>query len=216
MESEKKTTTPKKAKTFTESEVQELLKAAVAQALAEQKSTTTIMQVAKEEYVTVLYLGAMADGASVALGKLGNINKAGTTKDIPKKEFIQALGTPVIDDLLSKKQLIVVNGLTEEERNRYGLEYKDNELLTQNAFFKIMDFGAEEICRIFSSLCPEHQQIVSKLYLTAYFERHDNRVNMPTVKKLNKISKKYFKDGLFTPILEDMGAKLAADDEEEI
>ena len=211
-EETKKAQAKQNEKTFTEADVKKMIAAAVSQALAEQKAATPIVQVAPKEYVTLLYIGAIASGTVVALGKLGTINRAGMTRDVPKDDFIQSLGTPVMDDLLNRRQLIVVNGLTDEEKDRYGLKYDENEVINQKMFFKIMDYPKEDICRIFAALCPDHQQIVSKMYLTAYFENHDNRVNMETVKQLNKLSKKCFKDGLFTPILEDMGNKLSEDD----
>ena len=51
------------------------------------------------------------------------------------------------------------------------------------------------------------------MYISAYFERRDNRINMETVKILNKLSRVVDKAGLFTPILEDMGKQLVEEDE---
>lgn len=201
--------TPKKAeKTFSQQEVDEMIKNAVKMAL-EEKQMQPIVQVSKEEYVTVLLINAIAEGTSVTLGDLGQINRAGNTLDISKKDFLQGMGNPVVDSLLRKRTLIVVNGLTDEERERFGLLYKEGELLTQRAYFKLLDFGKDEIVGVYKKLCDEHKRVVAKMYMTAYFDDQDNRVNLETVRELNRISKSVEKDGLFKSIIDDIGAKLS-------
>ena len=162
----------------------------------------------KVERVTLIFLGAIANGTQVALGKLGTITKAGNTLTVPKDLFLQAMGTPVVDALLRNRSLIVVDGLTAEEMERYNLAYKEGELLSQEAFFKILDYPKDKVVSIFSLLCKEHKILLAKLYSTAYFERGDNRISVELIKELNKESKVIEKDGLFTRILEDMGKKL--------
>ena len=196
--------------TFTPEEVDAIVKNAVAKALEEHRPQT-IVQVSQEDYVTVLYIGAIAEGTTVSLGDLGQINRAGSTLDIPKKEFLKGMGIPVVDLLLKKRKIIVVNGLTDAERERFGLVYKEGELLSQEAYYKLMDYGKEEIVRIYKALCDEHKVIVAKMYLTAYFEKSDNRVNLETVQELNRISKSIpnAKDGLFKTIIDDIGSRLS-------
>jgi hypothetical protein len=205
---ENKTTTKKTEKTYTEKQVDELIKKAVKQAL-EENQAQTIVQVSKEEYVTVLLITAVADDTSVSIGEIGKINRAGNTLDIEKKTFLQCMGNPVVDTLLRKRKLIVVNGLTDEERERFGLLYEEGELLTQKAYFKLLDFTREEIVSIFEKLCEEHKRVVAKMYMTAYFDKNDNRVNLETVRDLNRLSKSVEKDGLFKTIIDDIGAKLS-------
>jgi hypothetical protein len=205
---ENKNTTKKPEKTYTEKQVDELIKKAVKQAL-EENQAQTIVQVSKEEYVTVLLITAVADDTSVSIGEIGKINRAGNTLDIEKKTFLQCMGNPVVDTLLRKRKLIVVNGLTDEERERFGLLYEEGELLTQKAYFKLLDFTREEIVSIFEKLCEEHKRVVAKMYMTAYFDKNDNRVNLETVRDLNRLSKSVEKDGLFKTIIDDIGAKLS-------
>lgn len=205
---ENKTTIKKTEKTYTEKQVDELIKKAVKQAL-EENQAQTIVQVSKEEYVTVLLITAVADDTSVSVGEIGKINRAGNTLDIEKKTFLQCMGNPVVDTLLRKRKLIVVNGLTDEERERFGLLYEEGELLTQKAYFKLLDFTREEIVSIFEKLCEEHKRVVAKMYMTAYFDKNDNRVNLETVRDLNRLSKSVEKDGLFKTIIDDIGAKLS-------
>ena len=51
--------------------------------------------------------------------------------------------------------------------------------------------------------------MVAKMFLSAYFEKGDNRITAEKVKSLNEISKENDKDGMFKPILEDMGDRFA-------
>ena len=201
-------------KLYTEDEVRAIAAQAAAQAAKEavenyRKDHQHDQAVySKEEYVTLLYIGAIADGTVVSLGKLGQINKAGSTRDIPKKEFLQGM-TFAIEKMLESRALIVVNGLTAEERERYGLDYQEGELLTQDAFYKLLNYSDSEITAIFRKLCEEHRRVVAKMFLSAYFEKGDNRITAEKVKSLNEISKENDKDGMFKPILEDMGDRFA-------
>jgi succinate dehydrogenase flavin-adding protein (antitoxin of CptAB toxin-antitoxin module) len=111
--------------------------------------------------------------------------------------------------MLENRSLIVVNGLTQEERERYGLDYQEGETLTQEAFYKLLNYSDSDICSIFRKLCEEHRRVVAKLFLSAYFEKRDNRITAEKVKSLNEISKENDKDGMFKPILEDMGDRFA-------
>ena len=209
-EKEKKTKRSSEKK-FSADEVNAIVAKAVAEALAKQSASQpqTVLQVAKEEYVTIMYIGANASGTVVAMPKWGSITYAGGMIDVPKKEFMQGIGIPVNNALLRNRKIIVVNGLTKEEKVRFGVDYKEQELLSADMFFALLNYGKDETCKIFDRLCEEHKRTVAKLYLTAYFEQHDNRVNPETVKALNKLSKSVDKDGLFTPILEDYGKKFA-------
>ncbi len=190
--------------TFTQEQVDNMIVQAVAKALAQQQNNQTIVQVAKEEYVTILYIGSIAKGTVVSLPKWGQITYAGGMLDIPKKDFLQGIGIQVNNELLKKRSLIVLNGLTDEERKRFGFEYKEGECLTAEIFFSLLDFNQDQIVEVFSKLCETHKRTVAKIFMSAYFEKHDNRINRETIRELNKISKVVEQEGLFTPIIEDM------------
>ena len=195
-------------KRYTADELNEAVQKAVAEALAKQSAQPqTVVQVAQDEYVTILYIGAIAQGTVVALPKWGQITYAGGMLDIPKKDFLQGIGIQVNNALLKNRKILVISGLTDAERKRFGLEYKEGEYLTAEALTSILGYDKDQVCEIFTKLCDEHKRTVAKIYLSAYFDNGDNRINRETVKVLNKISKTIEKDGLFTPILEDMGRK---------
>ena len=195
-------------KKYSEDEV----KAMIAEALEQFKVSQpqTVVQVAKDEYVTVLFIGAIAGGTTVSMPKWGQINYAGGMLDIPKKEFLQGIGVQVNNALLRERKIIVLSGLTDEERRRFGVDYRDGEYLTDKALYELIGYDTEKVCDIFNKLCDEHKRIVAKIYLTAYFEKQDKRIHRDTVMALNSLSKSVDKDGLFQPILEDMGRKDAA------
>lgn len=208
-EKEKRTS----AKKYTEDDVQaiiaEVSRKAALEAVEAYKASQpqTVVRVAKDEYVTVLFIGTIASGTTVSMPKWGQINYSGGMLDIPKKEFLQGIGAQVNSALLRERQIIVLSGLTDEERRRFGVDYKEGEYLTAKAFFELVGYDKEKICDIFNKLCDEHKHIVAKVYLSAYFEKQDRRVHRDTVIALNNLSKSVDKEGLFTPIIEDMGRK---------
>lgn len=196
---EERKVTPKK---YSEEEVNEIVAKAIQKALA---ANQQVIQVKKDDYVTIVYLGAIATGTTVSLGgKLGSFNRAGIPRNVPKEDFLQSLGYPVVDELRKKKSLIVLDGLTEEERERFGFNYKEGELLTNEAFFKLLDYPIEQICDIFDKACIEHKRLIVKMFYSAHFEKHDNRINYEVIKALNDCSKKFDSKGMFTPILESI------------
>lgn len=197
------------AKQYSAKEVNDIVQKAIAEALEKYKASQPqmVMQVAQDEYVTILFIGAIAEGTTVSMPKWGQINYAGGMLDIPKKEFLQGIGVQVNNALLRERQIIVLSGLTDEERRRFGVDYKEGEYLTVTALYELIGYDTEKVCDIFAKLCNEHKRIVAKIFIGAYFDKRDNRINRDTVKALNSLSKAVDKEGLFTPILEDMGAK---------
>lgn len=201
-------------KTFTKSDVDAIVAAAVEKAIAdanvssaENTKAAPIIQIQKEEMVTLLFTGAMAKGCVLSLDDLGVINRPYGTVDVPKSMFLQKRSYRV-DKLLEKRIVVVLNGLDESEKERFGLVYKDGELLNTSAYYKILDFSEEQIAKIFTKLCDQHARIVAKTFIDAY-ANGDKRVTQEKIKRLNSLSKKIDKDGLLTPILEDMGRKLS-------
>lgn len=207
----KKTAEVKESKTFTRAEVNDMIQAAITEALKniQQPAAQPIFQVSKDEYVTLLYLGQKAQGTAVTMPKWGLIGLSGGTLSVPKKDFIQGLSKPVNIELLKRRKIIVVDGLTAEERKRFNLEYKADELLTQDQYYKLLDYSVDDVCRIFDMVCSEHKQLIAQMFTSAYFENNDVRVTLEKVKALNDISKAVDKKGMFTLILEDMGGRLA-------
>lgn len=200
---------PQKEEMFSKSTVEKMIAEAVAKAMASAQTAqpqTVVINNAKEEMVTLLYMGAVAESSTVPLGKLGDIQGRGGTRDIPKKEFFQNI-TPAITKRLADRRLIVLSGLTDEERERYGVDYSEGELVSASIYYKLLSMKEDDVANIFEKACFRHKQIIATLYIDAYM-KGDNRINQPFVKKLNEISKTVDKDGMFKPILKDMIAAL--------
>lgn len=204
-------TVEKTEKVYSASEVEALIAKAVAEALKNQ--SPSVVQVLPEEKVTLMFVGGIAKGTVVAVGTLGKITRDCGMIEVPKKDFLQNIGDEVIDSLLAERKLVVIAGLDDEERERYGVMYREGELIQSDAFYKkLLDLNTDDVCDVFAHLCETHKQILARVFITAFAENNDGRVTLEKCKALNKISKKTDKDGLFTHILEDMGRDLASEE----
>ena len=193
-------------KTISRSEADKMIEEAVKKAIEDYIASTgnkTAKSTNDNETVTLMFAGVQADGCYVDLGALGQINFSFGTIDVPKKDFLQKRSHNV-DLMLKDRVLLVLNGLTDEELNRFGLNYSTGEVITSSVFYKMLDFSDEEILKIFSLLCDTHKYLMATVFISAY-ENGDGRVTQSKVKLLNDESKKTDPDGMFTPILAKMG-----------
>ena len=202
----------KTEKTYNASEVEKMIAEAVDKAVADAVAGIAKQQAAAyrpaDETVTLLYMGCVAEGSTVPLNeKLGQIQGRGGTRDINKREFLQNL-TPNILRRLKDRRLIILDGMTDEERERYGVKYTDGELLGADIYHKLLDMPEEKILAIFDKACYRHKQLIATLFIDAYMAR-DNRINQYLVQKLNEVSKKTDPEGMFKSILKDMAKGLA-------
>lgn len=107
---------------------------------------------------------------------------------------------------LDKRWLIVTDGLTQDEREALGVDYKEGEILDRKAFAKMVDLK-EEILEIYPKLCPAHKEMVAKRYNDAYASGNIN-VTREIVVELNRLSKLAGSEkGDFIEIIEQMNAK---------
>lgn len=98
--------------------------------------------------------------------------------------------------LLNQRRLIVLNGLNEDERRRYNVDYKDGELLDMQMFDRLLDVGLERLKELFSKLCVEHKRMVATHFISSY-QRGDNRISREKVEPLNDLSKSEDPKGMF-------------------
>lgn len=192
-------------------EAQAIMQAIIAKELSAQKKEQYVPQV--EKPVSILYMGMGAEGSMVHLNdKLGDIPVQGGTRDIPKKEFMENL-TPGVLKRMRDRRLIILDGFTDDERERYGVNYKDGELIGKDVYFKLLGMDEDKIVSIFKKACPRHKQLIASIFADAY-SNHDNRINLPLIKRLNSASKGTDPDGMFTAIQKDMVKSLGDEDEE--
>lgn len=188
-------------------EAQAAMQKMIAEMLAKQPQPVMQVNYQKEEMVTLLYMGAVAEGSMVTLWEGFEIQGRGGTRDIPKKEFLQHLSQGVIKRLKDRR-LIVVDGLNDDERERYGVKYTDNELASVDIYYKLLSYDEDKIISIFKNVCDSHKTIIASLFKTAYMA-HDNRINQPLIERLNKASKTIDPKGMFSDILKDMARELS-------
>lgn len=160
------------------------------------------------ETVRLLWQAEVADDNKVMFGqggRLGSVTGKVGEFFVPKTEF-----TSMVDEAcryyMDKRWLIVLDGLTPEEREAYRVNYKNDEYLDREAFRKIVEMG-DKILEIFPHLCDGNKMMVAQRYMEAY-QNHSPFVKEATVRALNELSKnEEFPKGLFMPIIESMNAE---------
>lgn len=130
----------------------------------------------------------------------------GGTRTVSKTVFFENM-TPNVLNRLKDRRLIVVDGLTDEERERYGVNYEDGELVSKDIYYKLLDLDADKVVDIFKKACFRHKQLIATLYADAY-NAHDNRIKQSLIQELQKASKAVDNAGMFTAILKDMAKTL--------
>lgn len=210
------TVQPIAEKQFSESEVNAIVQAAVAKAVAEamEREQTKVVKVSSEkEFVRMLFLDDCSDDNELFFGvnrKYGAITGPVGYINVAKDDWLGEFRDNLVQSLLKSRKLIVLDGLTDEERKMHGVEYKDGEVMDEKLFRNLLDH-ISELPEIYKKLCPSMKQIVATRFQTG-FDQKDPRVirNRDIIVKLNKISKKDFsnapesdprKEGLFINIV---------------
>lgn len=129
-----------------------------------------VIQVSQDtERVNFLWQAEVADDNVTVFGEGGLygriVGKTGTFS-CPKNDLSRLLDS-FNRYRLDQRQLIVLDGLTDEEREMLGVNYKEGEILDRRAFAKMVDLG-EEMLEIYPKLCDSHKEMVAKRYNEAY------------------------------------------------
>lgn len=185
--------------------------AAVAEALKNipQQTTPQIVQVSTSaEQVHFLWMAPVADDNVVQFGDggmYGNIVGKTGSFYVPKPDLSRIL-TEMNRRFMAQRWLLVVSGLTDEEREALGVDYKPGEVLDKRAFAKLVELG-DELLNIYPALCEGHKVMAAQMYADAY--RQGSRyVTRERTVKLNALSKrKGHEKGDFIAIIEDMNEK---------
>lgn len=175
--------------------------------LAQQSANPQVIQVsqvaAETEKVRFLWQAEVADDNLILFGDGGMygriVGKTGSFY-VPKNDLSR-----VMDGLnrlfLEKRWLIVLSGLNEEERETYGVNYKEGEILDRKMFDKMVDMG-KDILDVYPDLCDGHKEIVAKRYYEAW-KNGSKKIERETVVALNRMSP----NSSFRTILEEMNAR---------
>ena len=215
-----------KEETYTRSQLDEIVAAAVAKALAEQAAKEpNVVKVSADTPVVKLRYQCECSPVNVirfgANGKFGSITGKTGVLTIPKEAFLGEFRDNLAQKLLATRELLVIDGLTDEEREMYGVSYKKGEYMDERAFAKMVDMGPE-ILDIYPDLNPTYKAMVAKRFAEEY-EKHPKKISRDLVVKLNAMSKKDAKglpkgdprkQGAFHQVIEAMNeADVSVDDE---
>lgn len=206
---------------FREEEVKRLVAQEVAkreEAMRAQIAPIVVkMNTPESERVLFLWQAPVADYNVLLIGENGIYGRVTGKTDtfwVPKAELSRVL-TEQVRNFIKRRWLIVLSGLTEEEREALGCNYSEGEILPRAAFRKMLDMG-EQLVDLFPGLCESHKRMVAQFLAEAY-DAGDERVTRDLVVKLNKITKAATKDaggeddagrrGMFAPLIEKMNAQ---------
>nr|DAG00052.1 MAG TPA: hypothetical protein [Siphoviridae sp. ctBeL15] len=204
--------TPAAPVMYTAEQVQQMMKEAAAAAVAEalknipQQTAPQIVQVSTSaEQVHFLWMAPVADDNVVQFGDggmYGNIVGKTGSFYVPKPDLSRIL-TEMNRRFMAQRWLLVVSGLTDEEREALGVDYKPGEVLDKRAFAKLVELG-DQLLNIYPALCEGHKVMAAQMYADAY--RQGSRyVTRERTVKLNALSKrKGHEKGDFIAIIEDM------------
>lgn len=207
--------TPAAPVMYTAEQVQQMVQEAAAAAVAEalknipQQTAPQIVQVSTSaEQVHFLWMAPVADDNVVQFGDggmYGNIVGKTGSFYVPKPDLSRIL-TEMNRRFMAQRWLLVVSGLTDEEREALGVDYKPGEVLDKRAFAKLVELG-DELLNIYPALCEGHKVMAAQIYADAY--RQGSRyVTRERTVKLNALSKrKGHEKGDFIAIIEDMNEK---------
>ena len=200
---------------YTAEQVQQMMKEAAAAAVAEalknipQQTAPQIVQVSTSaEQVHFLWMAPVADDNVVQFGDggmYGNIVGKTGSFYVPKPDLSRIL-TEMNRRFMAQRWLLVISGLTDEEREALGVDYKSGEVLDKRAFAKLVELG-DELLDIYPALCEGHKVMAAQMYADAY--RQGSRyVTRERTVKLNALSKRNgHEKGDFIAIIEDMNEK---------
>lgn len=159
------------------------------QLLAVQKPQ--VIQVAADtERVYFLWQAEVADYNYVAFGPngmYGSITGKTGTFSVPKNELSRIM-TDKVRGYLARRWLIVLDGLTDEERESFGVAYADGEVLDRKVFTRMVDLSKEEICEVYRKLCPSHKEMVGRRFYEAW-QAHNEAVTREKVVALRNITR---------------------------
>ena len=199
----------------TVAKLQEQLQAALS-AKAAQPAQVIQVVTPDSEKVTMRFQADVADDNVAVFGPSGLYGqvtgKMGTVV-VPKAEWSRFY-TDSVRRMIDRRWLVVLTGMSEDERKLFHCAYKKGEVLDEKAFAGLLDMG-EELLKIFPELCISHQRMVGKAFWEAY-NQGDSRANDRTlIVKLNELSKKaaagsgdkLLEKGVFNPVIEAMNKK---------
>ena len=194
-----------KEETFTRADVQKMIAEALAAA-----NQQRVAAVPERERVNLLWQAPVMPENVEEFGPNGRYARiTGPTGGffVPKDEFSLIVDSRV-RMYLERRWLIVLSGLTDEEREIYGVAYKPGEYLTKTAFAKLTEQG-DKLLEIYPALCPGNRKIVAGAVYTGWREGNKH-VNRGLVERLAAMCREVDpEEKTFQLILQEMAEKAA-------
>lgn len=176
----------------------------------ETAQTVYQMVAPKEPDVKVLYIDNCISNNQVPIGKGRMVTGSGRIFTVSMQDFEGEFMTPLTMALIDERKFIVLDGLSDEQREQYNCSYSEGEVLKkESAFDYLIECETEKAVEIFSLLCKEHRALVGTKFLTEW-ENGNNAITRDKVEALNRISKENYDDGIgiFTPIVKAFAEKV--------
>ena len=179
--------------TFTLEQVNAMITKAVADALeqAAKENEQKVIRVSADTPMVKLRFQCECSPVNVinfgVNGKFGSITGKSGMLTIPKESFVGEFRDELVQNLLASRELIVIDGLTDEEREMYGVNYRKGEYMDEKVFSKMVDMG-DELLDIYPDLNQTYKDMVAKRFAEEY-ERNPKKISRELVKKLNEMSK---------------------------
>ena len=212
------------APTFTQEQVQAMIDAALKKYADEHKAEPVLEQTAGQAgdgVVTIIWQAEVNDANELLIGpngKYGVITGKHAVIPIQHRDFVSDFRTTTMQYYLKTRNLIVVDGLTDDERKVYGLEYRQGEYLEPAVYERLIEMG-DKVLEIFPKLHPTWREMVATKFTDAY-ENHILKCSREALIEMNKISKQDYADlpkgdlrrkGCFWAIIHAMNADDEAD-----
>lgn len=187
-----KVVNPIQGVTFTLEQVQKMIEEALAKRDSEHKQEQQQYRNA-DDVVTMIFQAEVNDANELYLGpdgKYGLITGKHATVTINKRDFVSDFRTTMIQYLLKNRNLIVISGLTDEERKIYGVDYKQGEYLEPAVYERLIEMG-DSVVDVFDKLHVTWQEMVATKFVEAY-ENKTLKCSRDALMKMNKISQKNY------------------------
>lgn len=169
-----------------------------------------VQVMADTERVSLRWQAEVADENVLNLGPggvYGSITGKTGYASVPKSEWSKFLDESM-KGFIKARMLIVLSGLTDEEREMNGCMYREGELLDEKAFTRMLDMG-DELIAVFPALCHEHKEMIARRFITGFEENHPSAHKRDLVVALNELSKKdpkFPRQGAFYSVIEKLNA----------
>ena len=196
-------------KSYSRTEVEAMIAAAVANAMAGYNQQRAAALPERERVNLLWQAPVMAENVEEfgPNGRYARVTGPTGAFYVPKDDFSLIVDSRV-RMYLERRWLIVLSGLTEEEREFYGVNYKEGEYLTKTAFARLTEQG-EKLLELYPKLCNGNRKIVAGAVYQGWKEGN-KAINRGLVEKLSALCREIDpEEGTFQTILQEMAEKTA-------